>query len=307
MRKVIAACLILTLSFTHAAVSYGQEVPSKNVLTIGKVTRKVSKWQERFEPIATYLASRLNDMGIERGEALLARDNVVMVKYLEEGKIDIVLETPFSASLYRVRAGVVPILLVMKKGVTEYSSIVFVRKDSGIRSLADLRGNVITFEDPGSTSAYFLPKISMMAEGLELEELGSADSPVPEGKVGYVFAGEELNVSTWVYLRKVDAGALSDLDWSDQEDNPESYRKEFEIIYETKKVPRMVVMIRGGLGERLVSRIKEELLNMHNTEEGREALKPSKINRFMMLTGQAEDVLRPIEELVANIPVEELH
>lgn len=66
MRKVIAVGLILTLSFVPAAVIRGQETSQKNVLTIGKVTRKVSKWQKRFEPIAAYLASRLGNMGIER-------------------------------------------------------------------------------------------------------------------------------------------------------------------------------------------------------------------------------------------------
>ena len=307
MRKAIAAGLILTLVFAPATISYSQEIPEKNVLTIGKATRKISEWQERFEPIITYLASRLGDVGIKGGEVLLARDNAAAIEYLREGRLDIVLETPFSACLYKIEVNARPILLAMRIGTTEYSSLIFVRKDSGIRRLEDLRGKIIAFEDPGSTSGYFLPKVAMIAEGLELVEINSANSSIPENKIGYVFAGEELNVSTWVYNKKTDAGVLSNLDWSDQEDNPESYRKDFEIIYETKKVPRTLVMVREGLDDTLVGRIKEELLNMHNTEEGRVALKTSKIDRFVILPGHSEDVLKPIEELIENIPMEELH
>lgn len=307
MRKAIIAGLILTLGFVPAAVSHSQEIPEKHVLTIGKATRKVSKWQEQLEPIIAYLASRLGDAGIERGEVLLARDNAAAIEYLREGRLDIVLETPFSACLYKIEANARPILLAMRKGTVEYSSLIFVRKDSGIRRLGDLRGRVIAFEDPGSTSGYFLPKVTMIAEGLEPVKIDSSNSPVPKDKIGYIFAGEELNVSAWVFNKKTAAGALSNLDWPDQKDNPESYRKDFEIIYETEKVPRTLVMVREGQDDKLVERIKEELLNMHNTEAGREALKASKIDRFVTLPVHSEDVLRPVEGLIADIPTEELH
>ncbi|MCP4366429.1 MAG: phosphate/phosphite/phosphonate ABC transporter substrate-binding protein [Planctomycetes bacterium] len=305
MHRVMSTALAIVLCLIPPAVSYSQEPSQKNVLTMGKVTRKVDKWHKRMESIVNYLVPRLSDMGIERGGILLAKDNSAGIKLLRDGKLDIAFETPFSACLYKVEANATPILLVNRQDVVEYNSIVFARKDSGIRSLEDLKGRSIAFEDPGSTSAYFLPKISMLAAGVELFKMDSLDSPVPEDKVGYVFAGEELNISTWVYHKKVAAGALSDRDWSDQEDNPESYRREFEIVHETRKVPRMLVIAREGLDKRLVERIKEELLNMHKTEEGREALSGSKIDRFALLLGSSEDALEPIEELLRKIPAKE--
>jgi phosphonate transport system substrate-binding protein len=304
MRKVIVTGLILALFLLPAGTALGKDISKNHVLTMGKVTRKVSKQQKRMKPIIACLASRLSDVGIERGELLLAKDNDTFIEYLQEGKVDIVLETPFSASLYKLKTKAVPILIACRQGVLEYKSVIFVRRDSGIHSLEGLKGKIIAFEDPGSTSAYFLPRLAIESEGLTLVEMPSFDSTVPEDKIGYVFAGEELNVSTWVFFGRVDAGALSDMDWDDQEDNPAPYRKEFQIIYETMYIPRMLVLVREGIDERLRDRITEELLNMDKNEEGREALKPYKIGKFLKLSEDMENTFKPIEDFIIRTSAE---
>jgi phosphonate transport system substrate-binding protein len=297
MKRPILMGLIFSLGLIVSIASYGQESPKKGVLTMGRVATKTLTGQRHIEPIVTYLASRLRDVGVERGEVVIPSDNKVTIEYLKEGKLDVVLETPFSAYQYKIGANATPVFLALRKGVGMYNSLVFVRKDSGIRKVEDLKGKVIAFEDPGSTSSYFLPKFSIQAEGLELVEVSSPDSPVPGDKIGYIFAGSEVNISTWVYFKKVAGGAFSNMDWADQGENPAAYRKEFEVIYETQKVPRMLVMVREGLDARLVTRIKEELLNMHKTRGGREALKEFKLEGFAELPVGQEEVFRPIENL----------
>ena len=54
----------------------------------------------------------------------------------------------------------------------------------------------------------FFQKIGMRAKGLELVELSSFNSIVPKDKTGYVFAGSELNISSWVFYKKVAARRL---------------------------------------------------------------------------------------------------
>jgi phosphonate transport system substrate-binding protein len=51
-------------------------------------------------------------------------------------------------------AGAEPLLQEWKKGVAEYKTVFFVRKDSGITSFKALVGKKIPFEDAGSTSAF---------------------------------------------------------------------------------------------------------------------------------------------------------
>lgn len=305
MPKIIAAGLILSLSLALTDAAYCQDTPTKNVLTIARVCETTTLEHIQLAPIITYLASRLKDAGIEQGKVVPVRNNEDVIKYLKDGSLDIVIESVFSAHLYRHKANAVPVLLAWRHGVRDVSSFIFVRRDSGINLLEDLKGKVIAFEDPGGTDEYFLPKYSLQADGFDLVEISSADAPVPEGKIGYVFAGAELNISAWVFFKKVDAGAMSNALWTSESDVPDNYRKEFKIIYETSKVPKEFVVVREGLDENLAARIKEELLKMDETEEGREALKGGlDIHKF---TEMPEGICESVENIIIKAGAKELY
>lgn len=305
MRKLTAVGLILSLSLALTDEAYCRNIPAKNVLTIARVSETTTLEHMQLAPIITYLASRLKNAGIEQGKVIPVRNNEDVIRYLRDGSLDIVIESAFSAHIYKHEANAALVLLAWRHGVRDVSSYIFVRKDSGINLLEDLKGKVIAFEDPGSTDEYFLPKYSLQAAGFDLVEIPSADAPVPEGKIGYVFAGAELNISTWVFFKKVAAGAMADALWTSQSDVPENYRKEFKIIYETQKVPKEYVVVREGLDENLAARIKEELLRMNETEEGKEALKGGlEIHKF---TETPEDACESVENIIIKASAKELN
>lgn len=301
MRKIVTRGIVFSfLLCLQSFAGHSQETSQKTVLTMGKATDSVVKQEKRISPIINYLASRLKDVGIEEGKVVFAADNKTstVINYLNSGRLDIALETPFSTLRYVDEIGAIPLLLISREGATEYNSYIFVRQDSGIERLEDLKGKILAFEDPASTSAYFLPKWSIKAEGLDLVEVHSLDAVVAEDAIGYIFAGSELNVSAWVFYGKVAAGALSSLEWISPDVNPETYREEFDIIYKSQKVPRMLVTVSKDLDKKLVARIKEELLNMAQTDEGREALKAYKIDEFLELPGGVDGVFESIRDLV---------
>ena len=124
----------------------------------------------------------------------------------------------------------------------------FARRDSGIRSLDDLRGRSIAFQNPSSTSAYFVPAAELLDQGLPLEILLSPmDRPDP-GAVGYLFARSELNIATWVHKRLVDVGVMSNLDWQNPQRVPRGVpRRPAVVIRETADYPRALEMVRGDL------------------------------------------------------------
>lgn len=298
MRKIAFFCLLLFFGLTLPETLYSKEFLKKKSLSIGRATDNVITQQKKIEPIITHLASRLKDIGVEQGEVVLAGDNKVsnLIRLLKEGKIDILLESPLIAAYLKSKGAAIPILTAWRKGVGEYNSLIFVRKDSRINRIEDLKGKMIAFEDSGSNSGYFLPKIGMRAKGLELIELSSFNSIVPKDKTGYVFAGSELNISSWVFYKKVAAGALSNLDWNTPEDVPEAYKKEFKIVYESQKMPEFIVLVRPGLDKRLVERIKEEFLKIDKSEEGKEAIKPYGFNKFVELQKDSLDFMTEIEK-----------
>jgi phosphonate transport system substrate-binding protein len=63
-------------------------------------------------------------------------------------------------------AGAYPILGEVYGKEASYVSRIFVRKDSGIKSLAELRGKTIAFTDPLSSSGYLYPLDLFMSKGL---------------------------------------------------------------------------------------------------------------------------------------------
>src|SRR3546814_13315666 len=79
--------------------------------------------------------------------------------------------------------------------------------------------------------------------------LSPMDRPAA-GSVGYLFARSELNISTWVDKRLVDAGVMSNLDWDNPRRMPPAYRASMQIIHKTCDSPRAAGMAGGDPDKR---------------------------------------------------------
>src|SRR3546814_4207945 len=150
-------------------------------------------------------------------------------------------------------------LITERNGVNRYHSVFFARRDSNIGSLEDLPGHSIAFQNSASTSAYFVPATELLERGLPMEILLSPMDRPAACSVGYLFARSELNISTRVDKRLVDAGVMSNLDWDNPRRMPPAYRASMKIIYKTGDYPRAVqahrhVGVLGGVACGVVER-----------------------------------------------------
>ncbi|MDX1519348.1 MAG: PhnD/SsuA/transferrin family substrate-binding protein, partial [Gammaproteobacteria bacterium] len=85
--------------------------------------------------------------------------------------------------LAEAEIGAVPLLAEVYRGSPWYTGRVFVRRDSGIETLADLRGRDIAFADPISESGYLFPLDLFVEAGLiPASNLFFMDSISPEEK-----------------------------------------------------------------------------------------------------------------------------
>lgn len=258
----------MPLSQGHAA-----SAERERTLIIGKVSPNPKKHYMYLKPIADYAVSHMQDLGIDRVKVLMAKNNRQMRNYLKRRKVDWVTETVFSAIEFEEKASAEMILLKHKKGVPNYHTIFFTRKDSGIESLEDLKGKVITFEDRGSSSGFFIPVALLLDAGLELVELDSPRDRVSGDQVGYVFAKAEINMSTWVHKGLVDAGAYSNLDWDKEDHNPTSFREGMQIFHRSGKYPRAIELVRKDLRPEIKQRLISVLLAANQDPKARKALK----------------------------------
>ena len=231
-----------------------------SVLVLGRVSDDPKLHYDQLKPLLDYVVPRMAGVGIRSGRILMARDLQQMSSYMRRGQIDWVTETSGNAALLERRAGAHSLLVTERDGATRYHTVFFVRRDSPIRGLQDLRGHSVAFQNPYSTSAYYLPASMLLEAGLRIEPLLTPMDRAPADAVGYLFARTELNITTWVHKRLVDAGVLSNLDWVNPQRLPPSFADDFRVIAESRDVPRAIILTRKGMDPRVEARLREVLM-----------------------------------------------
>jgi phosphonate transport system substrate-binding protein len=300
LRCRLAALLLAVAAMVAMPAAFGQD--DSHVLVLGRISDDPKAHYQQLKPLLDYVVPRMADVGIREGRILMARDRKQMESYLRRGRVDWVTETAASAMQLQLGAGAQALLLTERNGVSRYRTVFFTRRDSGIASLDDLRGRSIAFQSPGSTSGYYVPALVLLERALPLEILLSPrDRPVA-GSVGYLFARSELNVSTWVHKRLVDAGAFSNLDWDNPQRLPEPYRRDLVVFHQTPDYPRAVEMVRGDLAPKVKARLREVLMAAAEDPDAGEALlRFFKTTRFLTPTPPDEHALGQIRTGVARV------
>ena len=266
------AALLLGVAASLVPVQDVRAADDPQVLVLGRISDDPKTHYRQLKPLLDYLVPRMADVGIREGRILMARDEQQMASYLRRGRVDWVTETAAASVLLQDRSGAEPLVLTERDGVSEYHTVFFARKDSGLESLADLAGRSIAFQRRNSTSAYFAPAAALLEAGISLEILLSpTDRPQPPA-VGYVFARSELNIATWVHKRLVDAGVMSDIDWDNPRRMPAAFRDDMRVLARTNGFPRALELVRADLDPRVKARLRELLLQAREDPDAREAM-----------------------------------
>jgi phosphonate transport system substrate-binding protein len=181
-----------------------------------------------------------------------------------------------------------------KSGMADYHSVIFTRRNGGVKRLEDLKGKTIIFEDAGSTSGYLLPKLFLLRRGLKLTEKSRFTPNSLATDVGYVFAYSQEKLVDSVLTKQVDAGAFSNDDFSSLE---EKKKGDITVLAQTERLPRHLLSVRSDLAPALVSRLEGVLLRMHEDAEGRKILqKADGTTKFDTLPGGEATMRRRLLE-----------
>lgn len=129
---------------------------------------------KRYTPLEQYLEAQL---GVEV-EIFSASnyDGVVQALAADQIEFSYLGSSAYAAAYTETSGGVVPLLTAQNKdGSTGYYSIIVTRCDSGLKTLADLKGKVLAFADPDSTSGYAVPYYNLVErEGITPEDYFAA-------------------------------------------------------------------------------------------------------------------------------------
>ena len=275
-------------------------VDAGRTITLGDVDAvEPVKKIRRFQPLADFLSERLKDHGIERGEVVIARSIGEMGRFLEDGTVDVYFDSAFPALLAQDASGSQIILRRWKGGVAEYWSTYIALAGSGITSPEDFRGKIIAFEEPYSTSGFVLPAATLVKRGLDLTEVQGPGEQISTDEIGYFFSMDEENTIELLLRGEVAGGGISNEDY---EELPADLKERIVAFGRTVSVPRQVVSVRPGLEPGLVARIRELLMGLDKSAEGRVLLEELKETmKFDPLPEATETSLMELKELMRRI------
>jgi phosphonate transport system substrate-binding protein len=273
-------------------------VAMKN-LVLADITDTPAKRIAAFQPVADYLGANLSEFGIGGGEVKVAPDMDTMMKYLKNGDVDIYFDSPYPTYILAQRTGAQPVLRRWRDGVSEYSTVFFVKKDSPISSVNDLKGKMVAFKEVYSTSGYLLPKAYLIEHSLKPVEKSTTDAALASDEVGYVFSNADDNIIQWVISGKAAAGAVDNLSFKKL---PEETRAALTVLAETEFVPRQVMVVRAGLDPALVQAIKALMIDLDKTPDGQAILKKFQTTtKFDEFPGGPQTAFARIKEITKII------
>ena len=203
---------------------------------------------ESVEPVTEYLEAAIG----RPIKAFAATDYAGIVEALKAGTADVGFMGPLQYVIAHQQSGAVPILGEVYSGSATYLSKVFVRKDSGIKTLAELHGKTMAFVDPLSSSGYLFPLDTFHQAGL----IANAEDAESFFRKIYFAGGDEQAIRA-VLNKFVDAAGVGQ--YSVRLLRPEE-REQLLAIADSRPIPSHCVVVRNGLDPNLVAAFQERAL-----------------------------------------------
>ncbi len=195
-----------------------------------------------------------------------------VIEAMGAGQVDVAWLATFAYVLAHDKYGVDVILTTIRQGSKTYRSQIVTRADSGIRTLADLRGKRFAFVDSASASGFLYP-VALLAKNNIDYKTAFAET---------VNAGGHDKVIIAVYNRQVDAGATfgNSIESGAPTDARTLVASSIPDVMEqvvpiavTDPIPNDTVSIRRGLDPELTRRIRDGLLRLSESADGQKLLR----------------------------------
>jgi len=274
-RQLIAACLCALVLAGCAK----EEAPPKKAATqrktllIGLIPEQnIFKQLERYEPLAEYLSRKT---GTKVTLKILPRYGNIIDNFKTAG-MDGAFFGSFTYALAHAKVGVEVLARpVAQDNTSTYHGLIFVRKDSGIRTVRDMKGKRFAFVDKATTAGYLLPLEYFRERGIAnyKEYL----------KEGY-FAGTHDDAIYDVLNKKADIGAAKNTVFNRLAKADPRILEELVVLTKSPDVPENAIALRKDIDASLRSRLKETLLNMHLDPEGKQVLERVGALKFIETT-----------------------
>jgi len=204
----------------------------------------------------------------------VSTDYNTIVEAMGSKKVDIGFLPPDAYVLAHKQYGDKVLLQAQRYGVSEpndkatkelvnfYRSQILVRKDSGIKSIKDLKGKKIAVQDTTSTAGWIYPAVEMLDHGVNINKDGIQTVTVK---------GHDQGVLS-VYNKNTDAAFVfqgaRNIVMKDEKD----IMSKVVPIYTTGKIPNDTITARGDMSEKWQKKIASAFKEIAKTKQGHDII-----------------------------------
>jgi len=268
-----APALMAPALLSHA----GGARAADGALTVGLIPSEDSRAMIANSQAMMDMLSRSLGMPVK---PFVAADYNGVIEALRSRRLDVAYLGPFSyvlgASVANIEAFAVA--ETKKAGRTNYHSLIVAHKDSGIRTLADLKGRSFAFVDPTSTSGHLFPKAGLLKAGFD-----------PDKAFGRViFSGSHDSNAVAVQNRKIDAVAIADRILDSAIAKGQARREDLVVVWKSDPIPESPTVWRKDLDPQLKKRVQAAFLEVKDIPWSDQGL----LNGFHPTNDAAYDVIR---------------
>jgi phosphonate transport system substrate-binding protein len=187
----------------------------------------------------------------------IADNYTAEVEAMRAGKLEIGEFGPLGYIFAHKLAKAVPVAVFGTKNhkPVTYTAALWAPKDSGIKSVADLKGHTIAFADPASTSGNLLPRYALIKAHLD-----------PNKDVKIQFAGSHTASMLALVHGKVDAAEVNSQQQATGSTSGVFKPADFKVIWRSAPIPNDPIVVRGDLPADFQAAVKKALLSLTPAE-----------------------------------------
>ncbi len=221
------------------------------------------KLSEAYQPLIDHLNERIAQA---RFELEASRDyQAYEVKFRARGP-ELLLPNPWQ-TLEAMKVGYQ--VIAMAGDAEDFKGIFIVRKDSGIRSPADLKGKTVSYPSHTALAACIMPQYYLHTHGIDIKR-----------DIRNRYVGSQESSIMNAYLGEATAGATWPPPWRlFQKDRPDE-AIQLEVIWETPPLMNNSIMVRDDVPATVRDQVRELILALDGTDQGRAILAGMETARF---------------------------
>ena len=235
--------------------------------------------RRRYRFIADYLSKKMDMTVIIE---IMANYGEISREF-QQNKADAGFFGSFSYVLTHAKVGIEPIARpVWLDGSSTYRGYIFVRKDSGIKTIEDMKNKNLALVDKATTAGYIYQLYYFNYNGItDLKDYFSRIS----------FAGSHDAAAWAVYTGEADIGGAKNHIFNSLKEEYPDFKKQMLVLAESPEVPSNGLAVDKDLNPAIKLRLKTLLLSLNETAEGQEVLKNFGALKFVKTTNEDYNIL----------------